>query len=53
MEELPVRLKTWKSEMETKVVSEHEEDKDHSLWPQSEPSEKNLERKPVTSVRQV
>ena len=33
--------------------SEHGEDKDHGLWPQSGPSEKNLERIPVTSVRQV
>ena len=36
MEELLVKLKTWKAEME----SEHGEDKDHGLWPQSGPSEK-------------
>ena len=41
MEELLVKLKTWKAEMEKKrPSSEHGEDKDHGLWPQSGPSEK-------------
>ena len=30
--------------MEESSLSEHGEDKDHGLWPQTEPSEKNLER---------
>ena len=34
-------------------MSEHGEDKDHGLCPQSEPSEKYLERIPVASVIQV
>ena len=29
--------------MEESSLSEHGEDKDHGLWPQTEPSEKNLE----------
>ena len=32
---------------------EHGKDKDHGLWPQSGPSEKNLEKIPVAFVRQV
>ena len=38
---------------EESSFSEHWEDKDHGLWPQSEPSEKNLERIPVATVREV
>ena len=48
MEELLVKLKTWKADGEERSSSEHGEDKDHGLWPQSGPSEI-----PVVSVRQV
>ena len=52
MEEQPVRL--GKQRLKGKFfLSEHGEDKDHGLFPQSEPSEKNLERIHVASVKQV
>ena len=40
MEELLVKLKTWKAERKLRPLGEHGNDKDHGLWPQSGPSEK-------------